>query len=260
MWLLAGDEADELRDAFLDGFLSVLGDLSIGGERLLHDPANVRDRKKPVLLANVGARALIAALVVAASSVRTRRNFRHRNPRRRSTSPSQNDIVKQKKIREKGTRGGLVCVSEWERERERESLCACICVKERESELVLFTLLKKNGRERGRGFGWSWEMEDRTLEKRGERRRLRWENEVYQHRPFFFFFFEDWGFLFLFILSFFLFSFSGLSLSVLAIRSGRSFILLNDVVPYSFFGKVPSPLQFRIKYSFSLWRNLATIL
>ena len=41
------------------------------------------------------------------------------------------------------------------------------------SELELFTLLKKNGRERGRGFGWSWEMEDRTLEKRGERRRLR---------------------------------------------------------------------------------------
>ena len=157
MWLLAGDEADELRDAFLDGFLSVLGDLSIGGERLLHDPANVRDRKKPVLLANVGAQALIAALVVAASSVRTRRNFHHRNPRRRSTSPSQNDIVKQKKLRENGTRGGLVCVSERvsERERERESLCVYLCERERESELELFILLKKNGRERGRGFGWS---------------------------------------------------------------------------------------------------------
>ena len=79
----------------------------------------------------------------------------------------------QKKLREKGTRGGLVCVSERVSERERESLCVCICVKERESELELFILLKKNGRERGRGFGWSWEMEDRTLEKRGERRRLR---------------------------------------------------------------------------------------
>ena len=99
--------------------IGVLGDLSIGGESLLHDPANVRDRKKPVQLANVGARALIAALVVAASSVRTCRNFRHRNPRRRNTSPSQNDIVKQKKSererereRENGTRGGVVCVSE----------------------------------------------------------------------------------------------------------------------------------------------------
>ena len=56
----------------MEGFLGVLGGFSIGGESLLHDPANVRDRKKSVLLMNVGVQALIAALIVAASSVQTR--------------------------------------------------------------------------------------------------------------------------------------------------------------------------------------------
>ena len=62
----------EVKDTFLEGFLGVLGGFSIGGESLLHDPANVRNRKKSVLLMNVGVQALIAALVVAASSVQTR--------------------------------------------------------------------------------------------------------------------------------------------------------------------------------------------
>jgi hypothetical protein len=47
---LAGDEGDELGDALLHRLLGVLGDLGVGRERLLHDPAHVRDRQEPVLL------------------------------------------------------------------------------------------------------------------------------------------------------------------------------------------------------------------
>ena len=51
MWCsLAGDEADEFGNAFLHGVLGVLGDLAVGRQRLLHDPADVRDRQVPVLL------------------------------------------------------------------------------------------------------------------------------------------------------------------------------------------------------------------
>ncbi len=42
--LLAGDEANKFRDAFLNGLLGILGDLTIGRKRLLHDPANISDR------------------------------------------------------------------------------------------------------------------------------------------------------------------------------------------------------------------------
>lgn len=47
---LAGDEADELRHALLHRLLRVLRDLRVRRQRLLHDPAHVRDRKQPVLL------------------------------------------------------------------------------------------------------------------------------------------------------------------------------------------------------------------
>jgi hypothetical protein len=47
---LAGDEADELGDALLNGLLGLLGDLGVGGQDLLHDAAHVGDGKKAVLL------------------------------------------------------------------------------------------------------------------------------------------------------------------------------------------------------------------
>jgi hypothetical protein len=47
---LAGDERDELGHALLHRLLGVLGDLGVRWERLLHDPAHVRDRQEPVLL------------------------------------------------------------------------------------------------------------------------------------------------------------------------------------------------------------------
>ncbi|KAI3441099.1 uncharacterized protein J3R85_002773 [Psidium guajava] len=55
---LAGDEADELRDALLDGLLGLLGDLGVRGEGPLHDPAHVGNRQEPVLLLRAVVRAI----------------------------------------------------------------------------------------------------------------------------------------------------------------------------------------------------------
>lgn len=87
--LLASDEAYELRYAFLDCVLGVLSNLPVGRQSLLHDPAYVGDREVPVLLANVGPRALIAAALVGG----TPRTIRHcrRNPtyRQNIVSPTK---------------------------------------------------------------------------------------------------------------------------------------------------------------------------
>jgi hypothetical protein len=48
--LLASDEGDELRDALLHGLLSVLGDLPVSRDGLLHDATDVGDGQEPVLL------------------------------------------------------------------------------------------------------------------------------------------------------------------------------------------------------------------
>lgn len=72
---LAGDEADELGDAFLHGFLGIFRDLAVGWNALLHDAADVRDREKSILLPNAKARATVAALVAAAA--RARWQIRH---------------------------------------------------------------------------------------------------------------------------------------------------------------------------------------
>lgn len=47
---LAGDEADVLGHALLDGLLGVVGDLGVGRKDLAHDPDHVGDRHEPVLL------------------------------------------------------------------------------------------------------------------------------------------------------------------------------------------------------------------
>lgn len=47
---LASDEADELRNALLNRLLCVFGDLAVGWQGLLHDPAYVGYRKETVLL------------------------------------------------------------------------------------------------------------------------------------------------------------------------------------------------------------------
>ena len=67
----AGDEAYELRHAFLDGFLRFFGDLGVGGERLLHDPADVGDWEEPFLVfggGGVGGRAPGGAVVQSSFS------------------------------------------------------------------------------------------------------------------------------------------------------------------------------------------------
>lgn len=78
--LLAGDEADELRDTLLDSLLGVLRDFAISRKPLLHDAADVSNRKEAILLTEAGAGAVVAALVG-----RTRRSIGHgrRNPNRR---------------------------------------------------------------------------------------------------------------------------------------------------------------------------------
>lgn len=68
--ILAGDEADKLRDAFLDSVLSIFSDLSVGRQRLLHDPADISYRKVSVLLPN-------RAAAFSAISGRARRRIRH---------------------------------------------------------------------------------------------------------------------------------------------------------------------------------------
>lgn len=47
---LAGDEADVLGDALLDGLLCIVGDLGMRREDLAHDPYHVGNRHEPVLL------------------------------------------------------------------------------------------------------------------------------------------------------------------------------------------------------------------
>ena len=69
--LLAGDEADELGDALLDNLLGVLSDLPISRQPSFHDSAYVRNRKKPVLLADVRRRpgALVSAALTASGTL-----------------------------------------------------------------------------------------------------------------------------------------------------------------------------------------------
>ena len=74
--ILAGDETDELGNAFLESLLRILGDLAVGRKSLLHDPADICDRKVPILLSHVGTRAVLAALVTAATPG-ARRSFSH---------------------------------------------------------------------------------------------------------------------------------------------------------------------------------------
>lgn len=95
-FLLAGDEADELGDAFLHGFLGIFRDLAVGWNALLHDAADVRDREKSILLPNAKARATVAALVAAAA--RARWQIRHSRlaktkSRRRSMEPKTLDLL-----------------------------------------------------------------------------------------------------------------------------------------------------------------------
>lgn len=73
--VLAGDEADELGDAFLNGFLSIFSDFTISRKSFFHDAADVGDRKETVLFTDVGTRTVFAAFVAAAA--RTRRSFGH---------------------------------------------------------------------------------------------------------------------------------------------------------------------------------------
>lgn len=42
--ILGGDEADELRDTFLDNLLGVFSDLTVSREPSFHDSAYVRNR------------------------------------------------------------------------------------------------------------------------------------------------------------------------------------------------------------------------
>lgn len=99
-FLLAGDEADELGDAFLHGLLGIFRDLAVGWNALLHDAADVRDREKSILLPNAKSRATVAALVAAAA--RARWQVRHccryprlakKKSRRRSMEPKTLDLL-----------------------------------------------------------------------------------------------------------------------------------------------------------------------
>ena len=81
--MLAGDEADELGDAFLDNLLGVFSDLTISREPSFHDSAYVRNRKKPVLLADVRRRprALVSAALTASGTLGLRlRHLTQTNP------------------------------------------------------------------------------------------------------------------------------------------------------------------------------------
>jgi len=73
--VLAGNKTDELRYTFLYGLLSILSNLPISRESFLHDPANIRNRKKPILFTNIRPRTLLAALMT--SSAGTRRSISH---------------------------------------------------------------------------------------------------------------------------------------------------------------------------------------
>lgn len=49
---LTGDEAHELRCALLDGLLSVLGNLGLRREGVLHDPPNIGNGQEVVVMPN----------------------------------------------------------------------------------------------------------------------------------------------------------------------------------------------------------------
>jgi hypothetical protein len=76
---LPGDEGDELGHALLHRLLGVLADLGVRRQRLLHDPAHVRDRQEPVLLTR---RRQLTAGVARAAGVVVRVGHIHR-PRTR---------------------------------------------------------------------------------------------------------------------------------------------------------------------------------
>lgn len=90
--LLAGDETDELGNTFLESLLRILCDFAIGWKSLLHDPADIRDRKVPVLLPDIGARAVVAALVTAATAG-ARRSISHSH--RQSSTQIQTKTLEQ---------------------------------------------------------------------------------------------------------------------------------------------------------------------
>ena len=65
---LAGNEADEFRNAFLHCVFCILRNLAIGRQSLLHDAADVGDREEAVLLAEIGVRTVFAALMAASAA------------------------------------------------------------------------------------------------------------------------------------------------------------------------------------------------
>ena len=56
---LASNEADELRNALLDGLFSFFGYLGIFVDAVLHDPADVGDGQAVWLLIRTGSRSLL---------------------------------------------------------------------------------------------------------------------------------------------------------------------------------------------------------
>nr|GMC82244.1 hypothetical protein PanWU01x14_356960 [Ipomoea batatas] len=85
---------DELGDAFLNSLLSILSNFTVGRESLLHDPTDIRDGEKPVLLPNIRPRALLPALVTAATG--TVRMLRRCLTVRHSSSSSKTLTTPQK--------------------------------------------------------------------------------------------------------------------------------------------------------------------
>lgn len=85
MDILAGDEANKLGNAFLHRLLGILSNLPIRGKSLLHDPADIRNRQKPILLTDSAARALIATAVVAATDGAPRSSLRRVPVRHKSS-------------------------------------------------------------------------------------------------------------------------------------------------------------------------------
>lgn len=74
---LARDEGDKLRDALLDSFLGVFGDLGVLGERLLHDATDIGDREKPRVVgthSGLIASVLVSVLIMIRAHLSTNHN------------------------------------------------------------------------------------------------------------------------------------------------------------------------------------------
>lgn len=109
--LLASDEADELRNTFLNSIFSIFSNLSISRQSLLHDPTYIGNRKVPILLSHIRPWTLITSTFMTTTCWTTWPicHFCQKKPMKKSkTEKNKSNPVEKREEPEKGRRE--ICV------------------------------------------------------------------------------------------------------------------------------------------------------